>query len=115
MTTSAAVLRLVVIVDEDRAFRHQPLYQEIVRRARAAGLAGASVFRGIEGFGSSGTLHTNRILNLTAKLPAMVLIVDREDAVRAFLPQLDELDVRGVVTLDEVEVVRPGRIPAAVQ
>lgn len=115
MTASGTVLRLVVIVDEDRSFHHKPLYQEIVQRARAAGLAGASVFRGIEGFGSSGTLHTNRILDLTAKLPAMILVVDRADAIREFLPQLDELDVRGVVTVDEVEVVRPGVLPAAVQ
>lgn len=115
MTSSGTVLRLVIIVDEDRAFHHKPLYQEIVHRARTAGLAGASVFRGIEGFGSSGTVHTNRILNLTAKLPAMVLIVDRAEAIEGFLPQLDDLDVRGVVTLDEVEVVRPGQLPAAVR
>jgi hypothetical protein len=103
----------MVILDEDAVFNHKPLYQEIVRRAHDRGLAGASVFRGIEGFGSSGRVHTNRILSLSAKLPVMVLIIDTTAKIEEFLPQLDEMDVRGIVAVDEVEIVWPGHVPEA--
>ena len=69
MTTDHTAHRLMVIIDEDAVFGHKPMYKEIVRRAHESGLAGASVFRGIEGFGSSGRVHTNRMLSLTASLP----------------------------------------------
>jgi PII-like signaling protein len=95
--------RLTVIVDEDAVHGHRPQYQEIVHRAHAAGLAGASVFRGIEGFGASRAVHTSRILSLTGKLPVMVLIVDDAEKVRAFVPVLHELGVRGVITVEDVE------------
>lgn len=113
--TEAAACRLMVIVEEDAAFNHKPLYQEIVRRAHDGGLAGASAFRGIEGFGSSRDVHTTRILSLSARLPVMIVIIDSEQKIRDFLPQLDELDVRGVVAVDEVEIVWPGHLPKAVQ
>jgi PII-like signaling protein len=98
----------MVIVGEDTMFAHKPLYTEIVRRAHACGLAGASVFRGVEGFGQSRRVHTSRILDLADRLPAMIIIIDTEDNIARFLPQLHELDVRGVVAIDDVEVVAPG-------
>jgi PII-like signaling protein len=107
--------RLMVIVEEDAVYHHKPLYQEIVERARDHDLAGASVFRGIEGFGSSRAVHTTRILSLSARLPVMIVIIDTEPKIAEFLPQLDELDVRGVATLDEVEIVRPGHVPEALR
>jgi PII-like signaling protein len=97
--------RLTVILDEDATHNHRPQYQEIVHRAHAAGLAGASVFRGIEGFGASRAVHTSRILSLAGKLPVMVVIVDDAEKVRAFVPVLTELGVRGVTTLEDVEVL----------
>ncbi|MEU6645484.1 DUF190 domain-containing protein [Saccharomonospora sp. NPDC046836] len=99
-------LRLTVYLGEDDTWHHQPLYHEVVRRARDAGLAGASVLRGIEGYGASSLIHTTRLLSLSEDLPVAVVIVDEEERVRAFLPQLDELIVEGLVTLDEVEVIR---------
>lgn len=111
MSVNPTACRLMVIIDEDAVFNHRPLYQEIVRRAHDSGLAGASVFRGVEGFGSSRDVHTTRILSLTARLPAMIVIVDSDEKVKQFLPQLDEMDVRGVVALDDVEIVWPGHIP----
>lgn len=111
MTPKDTARRLMIIIDEDAVFNHKPLYQEIVRRAHDSGLAGASVFRGIEGFGSSGSVHTNRILSLTAKLPAMVVIIDTDEKIDEFLPQLDEMDVRGIVAVDDVEIVWPGHVP----
>ncbi|MFJ2926191.1 DUF190 domain-containing protein [Streptomyces massasporeus] len=99
-------LRLTVFVGERDTWHHKPLYSEIVHRAHAAGLAGASVFRGIEGFGASSLIHTSRLLSLSEDLPVAVVIVDTEPRVRAFLPQLDELVTEGLVTLDDCEVIR---------
>ncbi|MGW4911947.1 DUF190 domain-containing protein [Streptomyces sp. NPDC004270] len=99
-------LRLTVYVGEDDTWHHKPLYTEIVHRAHAAGLAGASVFRGIEGFGASSRIHTARLLSLSEDLPVAVVVVDTEERIRAFLPQLDELVTEGLVTLDDCEVIR---------
>ncbi|WP_328744726.1 DUF190 domain-containing protein [Streptomyces sp. NBC_00285] len=99
-------LRLTVHIGENDTWHHKPLYTEIVHRAHAAGLAGASVFRGIEGFGASSLIHTSRLLSLSEDLPVAVVIVDTETRVREFLPQLDELVTEGLVTLDECEVIR---------
>ncbi|MFJ8050299.1 DUF190 domain-containing protein [Streptomyces luteogriseus] len=99
-------LRLTVFVGERDTWHHKPLYSQIVHRAHAAGLAGASVFRGIEGFGASSLIHTSRLLSLSEDLPIAVVIVDTEPRVRAFLPQLDELVAEGLVTLDDCEVIR---------
>ncbi|MCK8437189.1 DUF190 domain-containing protein [Streptomyces sp. D2-8] len=99
-------LRLTVFIGESDTWHHKPLYSEIVHRAHTAGLAGASVFRGIEGFGGSSLIHTSRLLSLSEDLPVAVVIVDTEPRVRAFLPQLDELVTEGLVTLDDCEVMR---------
>jgi PII-like signaling protein len=64
------------------------------------------VFRGIEGFGASSLIHTSRLLSLSEDLPVAVVIVDSQERVRAFLPQLDELVAEGLVTLDDCEVIR---------
>ncbi|WP_241989714.1 MULTISPECIES: DUF190 domain-containing protein [unclassified Streptomyces] len=101
-------LRLTVLVGESATWRHRPLYTEIVHRAHAAGLAGASVFRGIEGFGASSMIHTQRLLSLSEDLPVAVVIVDAEAAVRAFLPRIAELTGGRTVTLDACEIVRTG-------
>ncbi|WP_405577449.1 DUF190 domain-containing protein [Streptomyces sp. NBC_01092] len=99
-------LRLTVFVGEHDTWHHKPLYSEIVHRAHAAGLAGASVFRGIEGFGASSLIHTSRLLSLSEDLPVAIVIVDTEERVRAFLPHLDELVTEGLVTLDDCDVIR---------
>jgi PII-like signaling protein len=106
MSIEGAALRLTIFVGEDDMWHHKPLYHEIVHRAHQAGLAGASVLRGIEGFGASSRIHTTRILSLSADLPVAILIVDSDERVRQFLPQLDELVSEGLVIIDPVEVVR---------
>ncbi|GAA4526993.1 DUF190 domain-containing protein [Amycolatopsis samaneae] len=112
MEESGTATRLTIYVGEDDHWHHKPLYHEIVRRARDAGLAGASVLRGIEGYGASSLIHTTRILSLSEDLPVVVVIIDEEPKLREFLPQLDELIGEGLVTLDQVEVVRyVGRQP----
>jgi len=97
--------RLTVLVGETDRWHHRPLYTEIVHRAHAAGLAGATVLRGIEGYGASRHLHTSRILSLSEDLPVAVVIIDDPERVAAFLPQLDELIGEGMVVVDDVEVI----------
>jgi PII-like signaling protein len=108
-----AAQRLTVLVGEGDVLGHRPLYTEIVHRARAAGLAGATVVRGIEGYGASQQIHTNRLLSLSEDLPVSVVIVDAKDRIEAFLPQIEELVTEGLIMVDDVWVVRHvGRGPA---
>ncbi|MGW3663044.1 DUF190 domain-containing protein [Streptomyces sp. NPDC005141] len=103
---TGSALRVTIFIGENDTWHRKPLYAEIVHRAHAAGLAGASVFRGIEGFGASSLIHTSRLLSLSEDLPVAVIVVDTEERVRAFLPQLDELVTEGLVILDDCEVIR---------
>ncbi|WP_327406072.1 DUF190 domain-containing protein [Streptomyces sp. NBC_01288] len=103
---TGSALRVTIFIGENDTWHHKPLYTEIVHRAHAAGLAGASVFRGIEGFGASSLIHTTRLLSLSEDLPVAIVIVDTEERVREFLPRLDELVGEGLVILDECEVIR---------
>ncbi|MFF4016176.1 DUF190 domain-containing protein [Streptomyces sp. NPDC001843] len=103
---TGGALRVTAFIRENDTWHHKPLYSEIVHRAHAAGLAGASVFRGIEGFGASSLIHTSRLLSLSEEVPVAVVIVDTEERVRAFLPQLEEMVTEGLVILDECEVIR---------
>jgi len=101
--------RLTVYVGESDQWHHKPLYAEIVLRAHRMGLAGATVLRGLEGFGASRHVHTTRMLSLSDDLPLLVVIVDAAERIDAFLPELDELVTDGLVTLEDVEVVQYGR------
>ncbi len=98
--------RLTIFIGEADHHGHTPLATEIVHRAHRAGLAGASVFRGVEGYGASNHIHTTRILSLSDDLPIAVVIVDTDEHIAAFLPDLDELITEGLVIVDDVEVVK---------
>jgi PII-like signaling protein len=113
VTIDGPAVRLTIFIGEDDTWHHKPLYHEIVHRAHTAGLAGASVLRGIEGYGASSRVHTTRLLSLSQDLPVAIVIVDSEDRVRAFLPQLDELISEGLVIIDPVEVIRYVGRPAS--
>jgi len=105
MSAPANALRLTILIGEADQTHHRPTYTEIVHRADQSGLAGASVFRGCEGFGASNHIHTTRLLSLSEDLPVAIVIVDEEERIREFLPQLEDLVHEGIVLLDPVEVV----------
>jgi len=98
--------RLTIFVGESDHHGQRPLATESVQRAHRAGLAGASVFRGVEGYGASNHIHTTRILSLSDDLPIAIVIVDTEEAIQRFVPELDELITEGLVILDDVEVIK---------
>jgi PII-like signaling protein len=99
-----AVLLRIFIGESDR-YKHQPLYQAIVMKAREMHLAGTTVLRGPMGFGKSSRLHTAKILRLSMDLPIVIEIVEREEKVNEFLPVLDEMMGGGLVTLEKVKVI----------
>src|SRR5688500_7520241 len=98
--------RLTIFVGESDRHGHTPLATEIVQQAHTAGLAGATVFRGVEGYGASNHIHTTRILSLSDDLPMAIVIVDADDRIRAFLDDLDDLITEGLVIVEDVEVVK---------
>ncbi len=106
MRLTGPARRLTIFLGESDQYHHHPLYTEIVHRAHRAGLAGATVMRGIEGFGASSHIHTTRFLSLSQDLPVAIIIVDERERIDAFLPQLDELVKEGLVIIDDVEVIR---------
>ena len=89
----------------------RPLYEDIVMKARAAKLAGATVLRGPMGYGFHAVIHTAKLLDLSAKLPLVIEIVDEDEKIRAFLGELDGIRDLGLVTLEKVEVVHYGSAP----
>jgi PII-like signaling protein len=96
----AVLLR--IFIGEDDQYEGGPLYEKIVLKARAAGLAGATVLRGPLGYGKSSHLHTAKILRLSLDLPMLIEIVDRDEKIQAFLPVLDGMIGGGLVTLEKV-------------
>jgi PII-like signaling protein len=106
MKSSGRALRLSIFVGDCDLWHHKPLYNEIVHRAHQAGLAGATVIRGIEGYGATSRIHTTHVFRLSEDLPLLILIADTEERIRDFLPQLDDLGISGLVTIDEVETIR---------
>lgn len=94
-----------IYIGESDHWHGKPLYQAIVELLRERGLAGATVLRGIEGFGANAHLHTTRLLRLSEDLPVLIECVDQEDRIRAVLPELDSMVGEGLITLEKVEVI----------
>ena len=87
---------------------HRALFEEIVCRARDEGLAGATVLRGVMGFGKSSTIHNANILDLSSNLPLVIELVDTEEKLRAFLASTEDLEDIGLVTMEKVDVLHYG-------
>jgi PII-like signaling protein len=99
-----AVLLRIFIGESDR-WEHKPLYEAIVLKARELHLAVATVLRGPMGFGKSSRLHTAKILRLSMDLPLVIEMVDSEERINAFLPELDKMIGGGLVTVEQVRVI----------
>lgn len=95
---------LRIFVGESDKHEGVPLHEWIVRRAREHGLAGATVLRGLEGFGAHSRLHTAKILRLSTDLPVVIEIVDAEDKIESFFPVIDAAIDEGLATVEKVEV-----------
>jgi len=104
---------LRIFIGESDRWGGKPLYEAIVQEARKRGLAGATVFKGFEGFGARSLVHTTRILRLSEDLPVVVEIVDTEEKIQAFLPALDEMVKEGLATVEKATVIfyRAGERP----
>ena len=96
---------LRIFIGESDRHEGAPLYSAIVRLARDRGLAGATVLRGLEGFGASSRIHTARILRLSEDLPIVVEIVDSEEKIQSILPDLDGMVKQGMMTLEKAHVI----------
>ena len=96
---------LRIFIGESDRYGHHPLYEAIVLKARERGLAGATVLRGVMGFGKHSILHTAKILRLSEDLPMVIEIVDSAEKVEDFLPVLNEMVKDGLVTLEPIRVL----------
>ena len=95
---------LRIFIGESDKHEGVPLYEWIVRKAREQGLAGATVLRGLEGFGAHSRVHTAKILRLSTDLPIVVEIVDSLEKIEAFLPAIDGAIREGLATLERVQI-----------
>jgi uncharacterized protein len=99
-------LRLSIYIGETDHWHGRPLYDALVVRAREMGLAGATVLRGVEGYGAHSRLHTAKVLRLSENLPMRLEIIDREDRIRLFVAACDEMIGEGLMTLEPVEILK---------
>jgi PII-like signaling protein len=104
MKLEGTALLVRIYIGESDHWHGRPLYQAIVEFLRERHIAGATVLRGIEGFGAKSHLHTTRILRLSEDLSVLIEIVDEEERLRAVLPDLDAMVGDGLITLEKVEV-----------
>jgi PII-like signaling protein len=105
---------LRIFIGESDTWQGKPLYEAIVHVVREEGLAGATVIRGIEGFGADSRIHTSRILRLSEDLPVVIEIIDVADRIERVLPKLDEMVSEGMVTIEDVHIIayRGGQSPS---
>jgi hypothetical protein len=96
---------LRIFIGESDHWQGRPLHESIVLTAREHGLAGATVLRGMAGYGASSRIHTTKILRLSEDLPILIEIVDKSERIESFLPKLDQMVAEGMITLEKVNVL----------
>ena len=112
MTLPEEATLLRIFLGESDRVDGRPLYEAIVLKARELQLAGATVHRGVMGFGNSSRLHTTKVLRLSEDLPIVVEIVDTEEKIQALMPWLESAITGGLITLERARVIRyTGRAP----
>jgi PII-like signaling protein len=102
--TEGQLLR--IFIGESDRWHGKPLYEAIILRARQLGVAGATMLRGMMGYGAASRIHTAKILRLSEDLPIVVEIVDSKDKIESLLPMIDEMVQEGLVTLENVRVIK---------
>jgi len=101
--------RLRIYIGEHDRYEGKSLYQAIVEKAKELDLAGATVFRGLMGYGANSRIHTASIIDLSSDLPILVEVVDSEEYINKLLPYLDVMLQEGLVTLDDIEIIKYGK------
>lgn len=106
-----------IFIGESDKYHGKPLYEALLERLRRKGLAGATVLRGVAGFGASSVVHTDKVLRLSLDLPLIIEVVETEEAIQAILPDLDEMIGGGLITLERARVIlyRPANVRATEQ
>ncbi len=99
-------LLLRVFIGESDHYKGKPLYEQIVLKARALNLAGATVLKGVMGFGADSRIHTAKLLELSVDLPMVIEIVDTEENINKLMPFIDETVTEGLVTLEKMRVIK---------
>ena len=103
LPSEASLLR--IFIGESDKIHGRPLCEVIVEKAREQGLAGATVLRGFLGFGANSRIHTSKVLRISEDLPLVIEIVDEEEKINSFLPELDKMIDEGLVTLERVKII----------
>ena len=105
-TLTGEQLMVRIFFGESDKWHHQPLETALLERLRKEGFSGATVFRGVSGFGANSIIHTTHLLDLSADLPVVMEVVDTEEHVQRLMPILDEMLDDGLVTMEKVRVIR---------
>ena len=103
--------RLRIYVGESDHWKRRSLFHAIVETAKELDMAGATVFRGLMGYGANSRIHTASLIDLSSDLPMLIEIIDSEDYINKLLPYLDEMLEEGLITIDDVEVIKYGKKP----
>ncbi|MGD0963870.1 MAG: DUF190 domain-containing protein [Candidatus Acidiferrales bacterium] len=106
MKLSGSAKMLRIHFGEDAKWKDKPLYRAIVEKCRELDIAGATVFRGIEGYGASTLIHRSHLLSFSSDAPIMVSVIDSEGKVEKLIPYLDEMVDQGLIAMSEVEVIK---------
>lgn len=95
-----------IFIGESDRFEHRPLYEALVELLRKEGFAGATVLRGVCGFGANRVYHTQKLLDLSADMPMIIEVVDSEEKIKTIMPQIDAMMGGGMITLEKATVIR---------
>lgn len=96
---------LRIFIGEGDNYHGKPLYEAIVLKARELNLAGATVLKGVMGFGANSRLHTSKVLRLSEDMPLIIEIVDTEEKLALLMPFLEETVIEGLITIEDVKVI----------
>ncbi len=105
-----AYKRLTIYLDEDDRLGKRPLYEEVLHFLRENGVCGATVFKGVFGWGPDGVVHTVRLLRASGNLPLKIEVIEDEEKLAQLIPALRQLVVKGLITLEPVEIIRGNRL-----